>query len=30
VQFLLAPEEVARQHRRLTAEISATAIKLMF
>lgn len=30
VQFLLAPEEVARQHRRLTAEISETVIKLTF
>lgn len=30
VQFLLVPEEVARQHRRLTVEISAEEIRLTF
>ena len=30
VQFLLVPEEVARQHRRLTVEISETEIRLTF
>jgi len=30
VQFLLVPEEVARQHRRLTVEISPTEIRLTF
>lgn len=30
VQFLLVPEEVARQHRRLTVEISETQIRLTF
>lgn len=30
VHFLLVPEEVARQHRRLTAELSATEIRLSF
>lgn len=30
VQFLLVPEEVARQHRRLTVELSATEIRLTF
>lgn len=30
VQFLLVPEEIARQHRRLTVEISETEIRLTF
>lgn len=30
VQFLLVPEEVARQHRRLTVEINETEIRLTF
>lgn len=30
VQFLLVPEEVARQHRRLTVEISPDEIRLTF
>ena len=30
VQFLLVPEEVARQHRRLTVELSETEIRLTF
>jgi histidine phosphotransferase ChpT len=30
VQFALVPEEVARQHRRLTAEISEAEIRLTF
>ncbi len=30
VQFLMVPEEVARQHRRLTVEISDAEIKLTF
>lgn len=30
VQFLLVPEEVARQHRRLTVEISEAEIRLTF
>lgn len=30
VQFLLVPEEITRQHRRLSAELSATDIKLSF
>lgn len=30
VQFLLVPEEVERQHRRLTVEISETEIRLTF
>ena len=30
VQFLLVPEEVARQHRRLTVEISPEEIRLTF
>ena len=30
VQFLLVPDEVARQHRRLTVEISETEIRLTF
>lgn len=30
VQFLLVPEEIIRQHRRLSAELSATDIKLSF
>ena len=30
VQFLLVPEEISRQHRRLSAELSATEIRLSF
>jgi histidine phosphotransferase ChpT len=30
VQFLLAPEEVARQHRRLTVELNEAEIRLSF
>jgi histidine phosphotransferase ChpT len=30
VQFLLVPDEVARQHRRLTVELSAEEIRLTF
>lgn len=30
VHFLLVPEEIARQHRRLTAEMSETEIRLSF
>ena len=30
VQFLLVPEEINRQHRRLSAELSATDIRLSF
>lgn len=30
VQFLLVPEEVTRQHRRLTTELAATEITLQF
>ena len=30
VQFLLVPEEISRQHRRLSADLSATDIKLSF
>jgi hypothetical protein len=30
VQFLLVPDEVARQHRRLTVEISGQEIRLTF
>jgi histidine phosphotransferase ChpT len=30
VQFLLVPEEVARQHRRLTVELSGQEIRLTF
>ena len=30
VQFLLVPEEISRQHRRLSADLSATGIKLSF
>lgn len=30
VQFLLVPDEIARQHRRLTVEISETEIRLTF
>ncbi|WP_430463279.1 histidine phosphotransferase family protein [Tabrizicola sp.] len=30
VQFLLVPDEVARQHRRLTVELSETEIRLTF
>lgn len=30
VQFLLVPEEIARQHRRLTVEISETEIRMTF
>ncbi len=30
VQFLLVPEEIARQHRRLTVEISESEIRLTF
>lgn len=30
VQFLLVPEEIARQHRRLTVEISEAEIRLTF
>lgn len=30
VQFLLVPEEINRQHRRLSAELSATEIRLSF
>ncbi|NEY92103.1 histidine phosphotransferase family protein [Tabrizicola oligotrophica] len=30
VQFMLVPDEIARQHRRLTVEISETEIRLTF
>jgi hypothetical protein len=30
VHFLLVPEEIARQHRRLTAELRDTEIRLSF
>ncbi len=30
VQFLLVPDEIARQHRRLTTELAETSIKLSF
>ena len=30
VQFLLVPDEINRQHRRLSADLSASAIKLSF
>ena len=30
VQFLLVPDEVARQHRRLTVAISETEVRLTF
>jgi histidine phosphotransferase ChpT len=30
VQFLLVPDEITRQHRRLTTELSATEIRLSF
>jgi histidine phosphotransferase ChpT len=30
VQFLLVPDEIARQHRRLTAELAENSIKLSF